>query len=164
MFTKLRRRGTIWPQCVPVYDQLFIANTYKVIQNRTHLGKIVLRRISFVNTICWPYKETHLVLKKLRRCGTIWPQCVLVYEQLFVVNTWKVLQNRTHWGQIVPRRISLVNTICRPHKETHLLFTKLRRRGTIWPQCVPVYEQLFIANTYKAVSYTHLTLPTKRIV
>ena len=147
MFTKLRRRGTIWPQCVPVYQQLFIANTYKVLQNRTHWGQIVPRRISLVNTICWPHKETHLVFTNLRRCGTIWPQCVPVYQQLFIANTYKVVQNGTHWGQIVPRRISFVNRICLPYKETHLVFTKLRRRGTIWPQCVPVYEQLFIANT-----------------
>ena len=97
--------------------------------------------------ICWPYKETHLLFTKLRRRGTIWPQCVPVYQQLFIANTYKVLQNGTHWGQIVPRRISFVNTICWPYQETHLVFTKLRRRGTIWPQCVPVYEQLFIANT-----------------
>ena len=122
-----------------------------MLQNGTHWGQIVPRRISFVNTICRPYKETHLVFTKLRRRGTIWPQCVPVYEQLFIANTYKVIQNRTHWGQIVPRRISLVNTICRPHKETHLVFTKLRRRGTIWPQCVPVYQQLFIANTYKVI-------------
>ena len=120
-----------------------------MLQNGTHWGQIVPRRISFVNTICWPYQETHLVFTKLRRCGTIWPQCVPVYEQLFIANTFKVVQNGTHWGQIVPRRISFVNRICLPYKETHLVFTKLRRRGTIWPQCVPVYEQLFIANTYK---------------
>ena len=137
VFTKLRRRGTIWPQCVPVYEQLFIANTYKVIQNRTHLGKIVLRRISLVNTICWPYKETHLLFTKLRRRGTIWPQCVPVYQQLFIANTYKVLQNRTHWGQIVLRRLRFVNTKCVSWYGQHIVITKLMRRGTIWPQCVP---------------------------
>ena len=102
-----------------------------MLQNGTHWGQIVPRRINFVNAICGPYKYTTFMFTKLRRRGTIRPQCVPVYQQLFIANTYKVLQNRTHWGQIVPRRISLVNTICRPHKETHLVFTNLRRRGTI---------------------------------
>ena len=79
-----------------------------MVQNGTHWGQIVPRRISFVNRICLPYKETHLVFTKLRRRGTIGPHCVPVYEQPFIANTYKVTQNITHWGQIVTRRISLV--------------------------------------------------------
>ena len=81
-----------------------------MLQNGTHWGQIVPRRFSFVNTICRPYKYTTFMFTKLRRRGTIWPQCVPVYEQLFIANTYKVIQNRTHLGKIVLRRISLINT------------------------------------------------------
>ena len=55
-----------------------------------------------------------------------------------------MLQNGTHWGQIVPRRLSFVNTKCVSLYGGHMVFTKVMRRGTIWPQCVPFCNIFYV--------------------